>query len=118
LEKSGHTRNDRYYRECKDAFLTHLKIQRDLASKNPVLRDLQRISSKSKDQPHAPFIHSVNQAMAHLTKAGFPRIDESDLAKLLRPQASDAALEDMAKTSAGFEGASQPITPLYDVKPL
>jgi len=56
--------------------------------------------------------------MAHLTKAGFPRIDESDLAKLLRPQASDAALEDMAKASAGFEGASQPITPLYDVKPL
>lgn len=46
--------------------------------------------------------------MAHLTKAGFPRIDERDLAKLLRPQGSDAALEDMAKASAGFEGASSP----------
>lgn len=111
LEKSGHTRNARYYRECKDAFLTHLKIQRDLASKNPVLQNLHRMSSKSQTQPHAPFVSAVTSAMSSLSKAGFPRVDELDLAKLLRPQASDAALEDMAKASAGFEGASQPITP-------
>jgi len=111
LEKSGHTRNERYYRECKDAFLTHLKIQRDLASRNPVLRGLQQMSTKSKDQPHASFVSSVGQAIGNLSKAGFPRVDELELAKLLRPQASDAALEDMAKASAGFEGASRPITP-------
>ena len=118
LEKSGHTRNERYYRECKDAFLTQLKIQRDLASKNPVLRDLQRMSSKSQVQPHAPFVGAVTQAIAQLSKAGFPRVDELDLAKLLRPQASDPALEDMAKATAGFEGASPTChsLPLHDGK--
>ena len=49
--------------------------------------------------------------MGALNKAGFPHVEELDLAKLLRPQSSDAALEDMAKACAGFEGASQPINP-------
>jgi hypothetical protein len=113
LEKSGHTRNERYYRECKDAFLTHFKVQRDLASNSSVLRNLQRMSSKSPVQPHAPFVQSVNQAMAALNKAGISGVDESDLAKLLRPQSSDAALEDMARACAGFEGASHPHQPPF-----
>lgn len=109
LERSGHTRNERYYRECKDAFLTQLKLQRDLASKNSVLRDLHRLASQSDGQPPATFTSSISQAKSHLSKAGFPPIGELDLAKLLRPQATDSALEDMAKASAGFEGTSYPI---------
>ena len=109
LERSGHTRNERYYRESKDAFLTQLKLQRDLASKNSVLRDLHRLASQSDSQPPATFASSITQAKSHLSKAGFPPIGELDLAKLLRPQATDSALEDMAKASAGFEGKSYPI---------
>jgi hypothetical protein len=109
LERSGHTRNERHYRECKDAFLTQLKLQRDLASKNSVLRDLHRMATPSDIVAPATFVASINQAKAQLSRAGFPPINELDLAKLLRPQATDAALEDMAKASAGFEGASYPI---------
>jgi hypothetical protein len=119
LERSGHTRNERYYRECKDAFLTQLKLQRDLASKNSVLRDLHRLASQSDGQPPATFASSITQAKSHLSKAGFPPIGELDLAKLLRPQATDSALEDMAKASAGFEGTSHPIVLLaYGGKPF
>jgi len=105
LERSGHTRNDRYYRECKDKFLSHLKLQRELASKNTLLRDLGRMTSPNGTQPHAPFVAQINQAKAALQKAGFSEIDTLDLPKLLKPQASDSALEDMARASAGFEVA-------------
>jgi len=105
LERSGHTRNDRYYRECKDKFLSRLKLQRELASEDTVLRDLGRMTSPNGTQPHAPFVAQVNQAKASLQKAGFPQIDNLQLAKLLPPQASDPALEDMARASAGFEVA-------------
>jgi hypothetical protein len=105
LERSGHTRNDRYYRECKDKFLSHFKLQRELTSQNTVLRDLGRMASPNGTQPHATFVNQVNQAKVALGKAGFTQIDTLELAKLLPAQASDSALEDMARASAGFEGA-------------
>jgi hypothetical protein len=99
--------------------LTQLKLQRDLASKNSVLRDLHLLASQSSEQPPATFTSSITQAKTHLGKAGFPPIAELDLAKLLRPQATDSALEDMAKASAGFEGTSYPIAlPSYGGKPF
>lgn len=104
LERSGHTRNDRYYRECKDKFLTCLKLQRGLASGNSVLQGLGRMASPDGPQPHAQFIAQVTQAKGLLQKAGFPEIDNLQLAKLLKPEASDPALEDIASASAGFEG--------------
>lgn len=109
LERSGHTRNDRYYRECKDKFLTRFKLQRELVSENTVLRDLGRMASPNGTQPHAQFVNQINQIKAALGKAGFPQTDTLDLAKLLPAQASDAALEDMARASAGFEGAPRRI---------
>jgi len=105
LEQSGHTRNERYFRECKDKFLNHLKMQRELASKNPVLQDLHRVVSQEKPPPHASFVSSINLATTNLRKAGIPLADELQLAKLLPPHPTDAALEDMAKASAGFEVA-------------
>jgi len=103
LEENGHTRNNLYYRECKEKFLNHLKMQRNLASDNPVLRDLSRLASHSDEKPHPAFASAVNQAKIHLNKVGLPVTDDLQLAKLLAPQASDSALEDMAKASAGFE---------------
>ncbi len=47
LEHTGNTRNERYYRECKDMFLSHLKMQRELATKNPLLRDLHHPSDSA-----------------------------------------------------------------------
>ncbi|KAI0295245.1 P-loop containing nucleoside triphosphate hydrolase protein [Russula brevipes] len=91
LEENGHTRNNLYYRECKEKFLNHLKMQRNLASDNPVLRDLSRLASHSDEKPIPAFTSAVNQAKIHLNKL------------LLPPEASDSALEDMAKASAGFE---------------
>jgi hypothetical protein len=108
LERSGHTRNDRYYYEYKEKFLSYFKIQRELASGNTVLRDLGHMASPNETQPHTPFVTQVNLAKAALVKAGFPQIDDLQLAKLIPPQASDSALEDMARASAGFEGASLP----------
>jgi hypothetical protein len=106
LERTGHTRNERYYRECKDKFLSHLKMQRELAAKNPVLRDLHRLASPNGTQPTPAFISAMSAAKAALNKAGFPAIDELAFARILPPHPSDSALEDMAKASAGFEGES------------
>jgi GTP-binding protein EngB required for normal cell division len=105
LERTGHTRNERYYRECKDKFLSHLKMQRELAAKNPVLRDLHRLASPNGTQPTPAFISAMSAAKAALNKAGFPAIDELAFARILPPHPSDSALEDMAKASAGFEVA-------------
>jgi hypothetical protein len=115
LERSGHTRNDRYYREYKDKFLSHFKLQRELASKNTLLRDLNNMASPSGTAPHAQFVNNVNQATSSLGKAGFPGINPLQFAKLLPPHPSDPALEDMAAACAGFEGASHRIDSfLYD----
>jgi hypothetical protein len=105
LELSGHTRNDRYYRECKDKFLSYFKMQRENASGSTVLRDLGRMASPNGTQPHAAFVTQVNAAKAALTKAGFSQVDDLQLAKLVPTLGSDSALEDMARASAGFEGA-------------
>ncbi|KAI9465217.1 P-loop containing nucleoside triphosphate hydrolase protein [Lactarius psammicola] len=59
LEHTGHTRNERYYRECKDKFLSHLKMQRELAAKSPVLRDLQRLASPNGIQPTPAFAAAI-----------------------------------------------------------
>jgi hypothetical protein len=109
LERSGHTRNDCYYREYKDKFLTHFKLQRELTSPSPLLRNLNNMASPNGTQPHAQFVNHVNQAISFLGRAGFPGIDALQLAKLLASQASDPALEDMAAACAGFEGASHRI---------
>jgi hypothetical protein len=111
LEQSGHTRNDCYYREYKDKFLSHFKLQRELASRSTLLRDLNNMASSSGTQPHAQFVNHINQATSSLGRAGFPGINVLQLAKLLPPQSSDPALEDMAATCAGFEGASHCILP-------
>ena len=109
LERTGHTRNERYYRECKDKFLSHLKMQRELASKNLVLRDLHRLASPNGPPPTTAFATAIGSAKTALTKAGFPALDEVALARLLPPHPTDSALEDMAKASAGFEGESHHI---------
>jgi hypothetical protein len=98
--------------------LSRLKLQRELASENTVLRDLGRMTSPNGTQPHAPFVAQVNQAKASLQKAGFPQIDNLQLAKLLPPQASDPALEDMARASAGFEGTPCRIASLMHTRKL
>jgi hypothetical protein len=105
LERSGHTRNDRYYREFKDKFLSHFKLHRELASQSTLLRDLTHMASPNGPQPHAPFTNQINSAISSLGKAGFSGVDVLQLAKLLPSQLSDPALEDMAAASAGFEGA-------------
>ncbi|KAI9441569.1 P-loop containing nucleoside triphosphate hydrolase protein [Lactarius indigo] len=105
LEHTGHTRNERYYREYKDKFLSHLKMQRSLAANNTVLRDLDRLASPNGDQPTIAFASAITSAKAALSKAGFPAVDDLAFARLLPPHPTDAALEDMAKASAGFEVA-------------
>jgi len=105
LERSGHTRNDCYFREYKDKFLTHFKLQRELTSRNTLLRDLNNMASPDGTQPHAQFVNHINQAVSALGRAGFSGIDVLKLAKLLSSQPSDPALEDMAAACAGFEGA-------------
>jgi len=105
LERTGHTRNEDYFRQCKDKFLNHLRMQRELALKNIVLRDLSRMVSQEKPPPHASFVSSITSATAALRKAGIPLANELQLAKLLPSHPTDSALEDMAKASAGFEGA-------------
>jgi len=112
LERSGHTRNDQYYREYKDKFLSHLKIQRERTSTNTLLRDLDRMASPDGLQPHAHFTTQINQAISVLSKAGFRGVNVLELAKLLPRQASDPALEDMAAAYAGFEGVSHRVTSL------
>jgi hypothetical protein len=109
LERSGHTRNDGYYREYKDKFLTYFKLQRELTSPSTLLRDLNNMVSPNASQPHAHFQNNVKQALSFLGKAGFPGIDALQLANLLASQPSDPALEDMAAACAGFEGASHRI---------
>ena len=111
LEQSGHTRNDCFYREYKDKFLTQFKLQRELTSPSTLLRDLNNMSTPEGkgNKPHAHFVNQVNQALTSLGRAGFPGLDALQLAKLLASQPSDPALEDMAATCAGFEGASQRI---------
>jgi len=102
LERNGHTRNDRLYRECKDQLLSHLKMQHELVRGKSMLLDLKRMSTPGDNKPHPSFISSVNSAKAHLGKAGFT-VDDSTLAKLVEAHIADPALEDMAKASAGFE---------------
>ena len=115
LERSGHTRNDSYYREYKDKFLTHFKLQRELSARSNLLRDLNNMASPNGPQPHAQFVNHINQAVAALGRAGFTGIDVLKLAKLLSSQPSDPALEDMAAACAGFEGVSHRIAPfLHD----
>ena len=114
LEQSGHTRNDCYYREYKDKFLSHFKLQRESAAGITLLRDLNNMASPNGPQPHAQFINNINQVKSTLGRAGFPGIDVPQLAKLLTSQSSDPALEDMAAVCAGFEGASHHITSLRD----
>jgi len=80
-------------------------MQRELALKNLVLRNLSQMVSQETPQPHASFVSSINTAIAALRKAGFPLDNELQLAKLLPSHRTDAALEDMAKASAGFEVA-------------
>jgi hypothetical protein len=109
LERNGHTRNDRLYRECKDKFLSHLKMQREFAMGKTMLLDLQRMSMSTPDKTvHPSFVSSINSARAHLGKAGFT-VEDSTLPRLIQPHVTDSALEDMAKASAGFEGMPRPI---------
>ncbi|KAH9024286.1 P-loop containing nucleoside triphosphate hydrolase protein [Lactarius hengduanensis] len=105
LEHTGHTRNERYYREYKDKFLSHLKMQRELAANSTVLRDLDRLASPNGVQPTTAFTSAITSAKTALSKAGFPVIEDLAFARLLPPHPTDAALEDMAKASAGFEVA-------------
>ncbi|KAH9007592.1 P-loop containing nucleoside triphosphate hydrolase protein [Lactarius deliciosus] len=105
LEHTGHTRNEQYYREYKDKFLSHLKMQRELAANNTVLRDLDRLTSPNGIQPTTAFTSAITSAKTALSKAGFPAIEDLAFARLLPPHPTDAALEDMAKASAGFEVA-------------
>jgi len=112
LEQSGHTRNDCYYREYKDKFLSHFKLQRETAAQGTLLRDLNNMASQNGTQPHAQFQNHVNQGMSALGRAGFTGLDVLQLAKLLRPQSSDPALEDISAVCAGFEGASHCIASL------
>jgi hypothetical protein len=116
LERSGHTRNDSYYREYKDKFLTHFKLQRELSVRSTLLRDLNNMTSPNgTQQPHAQFVNHINQAISALGRAGFSGIDGLKLAKLVSSQPSDPALEDMAAACAGFEGVSHRIAPfLHD----
>jgi hypothetical protein len=111
LERSGHTRNDCFYREYKDKFLTQFKLQRELTSPSTLLRDLNNMATPEGkgNKPHAQFVAQVTQGINALGKAGFPGLDPLKLANLLASQPSDPALEDMAATCAGFEGASQRI---------
>ena len=107
LERSGHTRNDRYFREYKDKFLSHFKLQREpeTTAKGGLLRDLNNMASQNGTQPHAHFRNGVNQGISALAKVGLP-VDVLQLAKLISSESSDPALEDMAAACAGFEGAS------------
>ncbi|KAI0302309.1 P-loop containing nucleoside triphosphate hydrolase protein [Multifurca ochricompacta] len=105
LERSGHTRNDRYFRDYKDKFLSHLKTQRELAANNTVYRDLSRLSPQSEIKPHPSFTSAISSAKTTLGKVGFPVIDDLAFSKLLPPHPTDSALEDMARASAGFEVA-------------
>jgi hypothetical protein len=115
LERSGHTRNDCYYREYKDKFLTHFKLQRELTARSILLRDLNNMASPNGNKPHAQFVNHINQALSALGRAGFSGVDVLKLAKLISTQSSDPALEDMAAACAGFEGASHRIVPfLHD----
>jgi hypothetical protein len=104
LERSPHTRNDRYYRECKDKFLSHLKMQRELATGSTVLRDLKRMATPGEVPAQASFAAQVNSAKTAVNKIGIPLTDDMAFAKLLPPHFTDPALEDMAKICAGFEG--------------
>jgi hypothetical protein len=109
LERNGHTRNERLYRECKDQLLSHLKMQHELAHRGKsMLLDLKRMSTPGDNKVHPSFVSSVNSAKAHLGKAGFT-VDDSSIAKLVGAHIVDPALEDMAKASAGFEGTLRPI---------
>jgi hypothetical protein len=109
LEQRVHTRNDSYYRDYKDKFLSHFKLQRELAARNTLLRDLNNMASPDGTKPHAQFVNHINQAISALGRAGFSGVNVLQLAKLLEPEASDPALEDMAAACAGFEGASHRI---------
>jgi hypothetical protein len=112
LERSAHTRNERYYRECKDKFLSHLKMQRGLATGNTFLRDLKRVATPGDVTAQSSFITGLNSAKTALNKLGLPVDDDLAFAKLLRTHYTDAALEDMAKVCAGFEGTRHPIVSL------
>ena len=105
LERNGHTRNDRYYRDCKDKFLSHLKMQHGLASSenSTVVRDLNRMTSPGQPSVSSGFASAINAAKASLGKVGLS-VEERSFVKLLPPQPADSALEDMASASAGFEG--------------
>jgi len=106
LERNGHTRNDRYYRDCKDKFLSHLKMQHGLASSenSTVVRDLNRMTSPGQPSVPPAFASAINAAKASLGKVGLS-VEERSFVKLLPPQPADSALEDMASASAGFEVA-------------
>jgi len=107
LERSGHTRNDRYYREYKDKFLSHFKLQREpeTAPNGTLLRNLNNMASQTGTQPHAQFVNGVNQGISAFGKVGLP-VNVLQIAKLISSESSDPALEDMAAACAGFEGAS------------
>jgi hypothetical protein len=111
LERNGHVPNDHLYREYKDKFLSHLKMQRELARDKSTLLDLKRMSTPGDKKPHPSFISSINSAKAYLGKAGF-MVEDSTFAKLIQPHVTDPALEDMARASAGFEGTPRPIISL------
>jgi hypothetical protein len=60
LEGNVHTRNNRYYRECKEKFLNHLKMGRDLASDNPSPAGFEQAGFSQRRETKSR-IHSIPQ---------------------------------------------------------
>ncbi|KAI0262180.1 P-loop containing nucleoside triphosphate hydrolase protein [Gloeopeniophorella convolvens] len=110
LERNAHTRDERQFRQYKEKFFEHFKMLRPEKSGNTFLRDLARMKKGGQFSPPVAFVSGINAARKSLASLGLPLAEEGSLAKLLPPDPSDPALEDMARAYAGFEVALRRFT--------
>lgn len=100
MEKNPFTRNDHYFADYRDKFLTHYKSLRRQDS-NTFVAQLD----KGQSAVDEAFKQTLNTAMASIQGLGFHDFKPEDIPRLLPPDPCEAAIEIMADVRAYFQGA-------------
>lgn len=105
MEKSPFTRNDHYFADYREKFLTHYKAVRRQDS-NSFIAQLDNGQSSGDEA----FRQTLSTAMASIQSLGFHDFKPADIPRLLPPDPCEAAIEIMADVRAYFQGVCIQVT--------
>ncbi|VDC05683.1 unnamed protein product [Peniophora sp. CBMAI 1063] len=100
MERNPFTRNDHYFADYREKFLTHYKAVRRQDSNDFIAR-----LDRGESDVDEGFRETLNSAMASIHSLGFHEFAPANLPRLLPPDSCEAAIEIMADVRAYFQVA-------------